>query len=185
MLPPITYPESCYNCTRDCEGILSYVFKNPEDNSHANFLISSIIEDKGYYNVNYSHTVYKGKLEPCISLYKQEAGKFMSNMIELGYQITFTWNRAKNYLTDIIIRGDKMNLFLLFLTLLGFNHEPARLKKKTSLNEKIDNWAMEHASFILLLCILVFSILFCILIYTICGVGVESGVKYNHMGDVI
>ena len=108
MLPSIEYPESCYNCNNDCMGILPHIFKKYEDNSHANFLISNIIEDKGYYYAKYSHVIYNGNLEPCISLYKSESGKFMSNMIKLGYQITFARNNSKNYLTDVIIRKDNL-----------------------------------------------------------------------------
>ena len=106
MLPSIEYPESCYNCSNDCMGILKYIFKHQEDSNHANFLISTIIEDKGYYLAKYSHAIYNGRLEPCISLYKTEAGKFSHNMIKLGYQICTVKNNAKNYLTDLIIKKD-------------------------------------------------------------------------------
>lgn len=108
MLPSIEYPESCYNCSNDCMGILKYIFKHQEDNNHANFLISNIIEDKGYYLVKYSTTIYNGSVTPCISLYKRESGKFMSNMIKLGYQISFVRNNSRNYLTDIIIKKDNV-----------------------------------------------------------------------------
>lgn len=108
MLPSITYPESCYNCSNDCMGILKYIFKHQEDDNHANFLISCIIEDKGYYLAKYSHVIHNGNLEPCISLYKTEASKFMHNMIRLGYQIIFEKNNSKNYLTDVIIKKDNV-----------------------------------------------------------------------------
>lgn len=102
------YPTSCYTCSNDCMGVIPHIFKNYEDNSHANFLISNIIEDKGYYLAKYSHVIHNGNLEPCISLYNNEAVKFMHNMIKLGYQITFEKNNSKNYLTDVIIKKDNM-----------------------------------------------------------------------------
>ena len=102
------HPTSCYTCTHDCNGIIEHIFKRQEDDNHANFLISNIIEDKGYYLAKYSHVIYNGNLEPCISLYKRESGKFTDNMIKLGYQIFFTRNNAKNYLTDIIIKKDNV-----------------------------------------------------------------------------
>ena len=63
---------------------------------------------------------------------------------------------------------------------------PARLHKKTSLNDKIEAWALSHAHIILPLCIIALLILFVCLMYAIVGVSaVESGVEYNHFADVI
>lgn len=63
---------------------------------------------------------------------------------------------------------------------------PARLHKKTTTNEKIDEWALNHAHIILPLAILALLILFAMLCYAIVGVSaVESGVQYNHLADVI
>ena len=102
-------PESCYNCSNDCMGIIEHIFKRIEDDNHANFLINSIlVEDKGYYSANYSSTFYNGRFEKCITLYNNEASKFSHNMIKLGYQIFFARNKAKNYLTDVIIKKDNL-----------------------------------------------------------------------------
>ena len=63
---------------------------------------------------------------------------------------------------------------------------PARLHKKTTTFEKIDEWALNHVHIILPIAILTLLILFVMLCYAIVGVSaVESGVQYNHLADVI
>ena len=63
---------------------------------------------------------------------------------------------------------------------------PARLNKKASTNDKIEEWALAHAHIILPLCLVILFILFILLCYAIVGVSAtDSGVQYNHLQDVI
>ena len=63
---------------------------------------------------------------------------------------------------------------------------PVRLHKKVSTEERIDDWALNHAHIILPLCIIAFFILFILLMYAIVGVSaVDSGTYYNHLQGVI
>ena len=61
------------------------------------------------------------------------------------------------------------------------NH-PARLSKKLTVNERIDNWALSHQTIILSFCFIAGGILVVILAYTIVGISaVESGAMRNFI----
>jgi hypothetical protein len=73
---------------------------------------------------------------------------------------------------------------------------PARLNKvndtypfndKTSiLLDKVEAWALSHATLILFIAMAFLIALFTVLMFAIVGVSAtESGVQYNHLGDVI
>ena len=63
---------------------------------------------------------------------------------------------------------------------------PARLAKKKTFMEKVDDFALTYAHIILPLAILILLSLFVMLCFAMVGVSAtESGVKYNHFQDVI
>lgn len=77
------------------------------------------------------------------------------------------------------IGGNKMNT-------------PARLAKQETpsfedkLMEKIESWAIAHATIILMVCFAMLIALFVVLIFALTGVSAtDSGIQYNHFQDVI
>lgn len=65
---------------------------------------------------------------------------------------------------------------------------PASLHKKESetVSMKLERFVLAHANIIFPLLILLLLILFVCLCYAICGVSAtDSGVKYNHLKDVV
>lgn len=84
-----------------------------------------------------------------------------------------------------------MNFFELILmtliNLLGFNtNKPHDLHKKTSMMDKIEGFLLSHATFFLILALVIGLILFVALMFAIVGVSAtESGTLYNHLGDIL
>ena len=69
---------------------------------------------------------------------------------------------------------------------------PVRLAKQETpsfedkLMEKIESWAIAHATIILMVCFALLIALFTVLIFSLVGVSAtESGIQYNHFQDVI
>lgn len=69
---------------------------------------------------------------------------------------------------------------------------PVRLHKKenhdTSLFDKFEAWLQSHATFFIIVCMILMFILLIVLIYAIMGVsaaGTESNVYYYHLEDII
>lgn len=59
---------------------------------------------------------------------------------------------------------------------------PARLSKKLSVSEKIDNWALNHQTIILSFCFIAGGIIVVILAYTVVGMSAtESGALRNFL----
>ena len=64
--------------------------------------------------------------------------------------------------------------------------KPARLDKKTTPEEKLEAFLLGNAHIFIPIIIIIGMILFAALCYAIVGVSAtESGVKYNHIMDVI
>lgn len=84
-----------------------------------------------------------------------------------------------------------MNFFELILmtliNLLGFNtNKPHDLHKKISRMDKIEGFLLSHATFFLILALVILLILFVALMFAIVGVSAtESGTLYNHLGDIL
>ena len=78
-------------------------------------------------------------------------------------------------------------ILLTLINLLGINNtKTADLHKKTSVMDKIEGFVLSHATFFLILSIIVLLILFVTLMFAICGVSAtESGNLYNHFGDIL
>lgn len=78
-------------------------------------------------------------------------------------------------------------LLLTLINLLGINtNKPQDLHRKTSVMDKIEEFVLSHATFFLILSIIVLLILFVTLMFAICGVSAtESGNLYNHFGDIL
>ena len=69
---------------------------------------------------------------------------------------------------------------------------PARLHKQEenpmifNIDEKVERFAMRYAPAILLICTILMMVLLIALCFALFGNGaVDSGVQYNHLGDII
>ena len=79
-------------------------------------------------------------------------------------------------------------IFLFLLTFLGYNHnpKPVRLQKQVTFTEKFHNWINMHFYELLLIILIAVMIIFVLaIIVSAPGLGVESGVYYNHLEDVV
>ena len=75
------------------------------------------------------------------------------------------------------------------------NRQPVRLAKQTENNsypfitrlmDKVEEWVLTHATLCLFVAMAFMIALFTVLLFAIVGVSAtESGVQYNHFGDVI
>ena len=90
----------CENCNFEC-GTIGYCL----DECGENYIICSLFVNKGYHvaNKDWGRTP-EGKIIPGVSIYKNEAKKFMAAMAKLGHKCT-TYNHplGKRYLTTVII----------------------------------------------------------------------------------
>ena len=79
-------------------------------------------------------------------------------------------------------------LLMTLINLLGFNTTKPRadLHKKVGMMDRIEEFLLSHATFFLILSIIILLILFVTLMFAICGVSAtESGNLYNHFGDIL
>lgn len=64
--------------------------------------------------------------------------------------------------------------------------EPDNVPPFYNLSRKLEAFILSHASFFLILALIVLMMLFIMLCYAICGVSAtESGTVYNHLEGVI
>ena len=103
----------CIGCTFEC-GTVGYCVKE----CGAGYIISTLLEEKGYRQANLDHFLYLGKIITGIELYKRQCQKFMENMKRLGYTCTLVHHALqKNYLSTVVIGNgenpiDVAHLFL-------------------------------------------------------------------------
>lgn len=77
-------------------------------------------------------------------------------------------------------------LSLLYVLLVGTPTPKYDLRKKQSKGVMIETWLLNHANIILPLCFIVLMFLFVALAFALVGVSAtDSGLQYNHLGDMI
>ena len=78
-------------------------------------------------------------------------------------------------------------ILMTLINLLGINNtKTADLHKKISMMDKIEGFLLSHATFFLILALVILLILFVALMFAIVGVSAtESGTLYNHLGDIL
>lgn len=79
-------------------------------------------------------------------------------------------------------------LLMTLINLLGFNTTKPRadLHKKVGMMDRIEGFLLSHATFFLILALVIGLILFVALMFAIVGVSAtESGTLYNHLGDIL
>lgn len=106
---------NCENCNFEC-GTIGYCLKECGEN----FIVSSILEGKGYRQANIDFQVINGRILSCIELYTRQCPVFMDNMLALGYDSILYHNpRGKNYLSHVIIENGMapIDLCLTFMEL--------------------------------------------------------------------
>ena len=81
--------------------------------------------------------------------------------------------RLKSVLLNLFV-GDMVN-------------KPARLERKLSYEERLEQWCLKHTSIILLVCFILFGMLFALLFILLFGntSATESGLLYNKFGGMI
>lgn len=79
-------------------------------------------------------------------------------------------------------------LLMTLINLLGFNTTKPRadLHKKVGMMDRIEEFLLSHATFFLVVSLIILLILFVALMFAIVGVSAtESGIVYNHLGDML
>lgn len=70
------------------------------------YVISEILEEKGYKQVNIDWVLHDGELVEGLELYKRQCQKFVDNMKKLGYHgIIYHHPLQKKYLSTVFIPG--------------------------------------------------------------------------------
>lgn len=106
---------NCDECTFEC-GLIGYCIKE----CGGNYIINTLLENKGYKHVNLDYIIFKRECVPCIQMYTRQCKKFIDDLERLGYSgVMFHHPRGKAYLSHVIIDGgvDPVELCDVFLDL--------------------------------------------------------------------
>ena len=99
----LTPCETCQHRNYDYEcGQIGYCITSCGEQ----YVISEILNEKGYYQVNIDWAIIDGVLIEGIELYERQSINFMENLQRLGYESTLHHHpMQKNYLRTIVITG--------------------------------------------------------------------------------
>lgn len=97
--------ETCNHKNYDYEcGQIGYCITSAGEG----YVLSKILTEKGYIQVNLDWAVHDGEVVEGLELYKRQAKKFVENLKKFGYNaIIYHHPHQKKYLTTVYIPGYK------------------------------------------------------------------------------